>query len=162
MSGFTPKKINMQLYNRGLCITTLKQRVGKRRLSFDGVDVMLYFSVPKTDDTGVLQAHVLVSGKTTAPKKYVFHKDTAHWKYGTHITYSFTNWSLVLQFLERLPIMLPQDMITIPKYKNGNPMQIEAFLDHIEYGTWDYYCDYRRFSTMKDFVYELRSTGIAA
>jgi len=152
----------MQLYNRGLCVTTLKQRGGKCRLSFDGVDVMLYFSVPKSDDTGVLQAHVLVSGETTAPKKYVFHKDTSHWKHGTHITYSFTNWSLVLQFLERLPITLPQDMITIPKIKNGNPMQIEAFLEHIEYGTWNYYCDYRRFSTIRDFVNELKSTGFAA
>jgi hypothetical protein len=162
MTCFIPKKVSSQLYYKGLCVTTLNQRVGKRRLSFDGVDVMVYFSFPKSDNEGVLHAHVLVSGKTSAPNKYMFHKHTAHWEHGTHIVYSLTNWFLVMQFLERLPRMLPQDMITIPKLMNGNPMQIEAFLDHIEYGTWDYYCDYRRFSTLRDLVHELKSTGIAA
>lgn len=162
MICFIPKKVSTQLCNKGLCVTSLKQRNGKRCLSFDGVDVLLYLSVPKSDDVGVLQAHVLVSGKTTAPKKYVFQKHTAHWTHGTHITYSFTNWFLVLQFLERLPNVLPHDLVAIPKLKNGNPMQIEEFLDQIEYGTWDYYCDYRRCSAMKDLVHELRSTGIAA
>ena len=156
-----PECVNRQLKRKLNVNFSRYGRMVPRKLSLEGADCRFILKVPGKNSNVVMTADFLVANEMVKRDNSNFRKKPVAFDNGSRITYQFTNWTQVEQFLDRLPERMPSNQVTIP-IANGVPLTIHDFLNHIDYGGWYYQCSYQPVSGMKKLKDELRDFGIAA
>ena len=133
-----------------------------RKLSFEGVDCRVVLKLHPVSSPAVMSAEFLIANETFNRNISTFSKKPFVFDSGSCITYQFYNWTQVEKFLERLPVHIPSNKVTIPVTANGHPMSIYDFIQHVDFGGTKYQCSYQPVRGMKKLREELRSFGIAA
>lgn len=133
-----------------------------RKFSCNGTQGSIAIKFPKAKSNFVMTAEVLVANAIIPNQWRTSNKTPMTFDSGTRIIYRFTDWSDAEEFLDRLPRSMPSNKVTVLVSTHGNPVSIYDFLDHIDYGCFDYHCTYEPVRGLKKLKDELRDFGIAA
>jgi hypothetical protein len=133
-----------------------------RKFSCNGTQGSIQVKFPHKKSNVVMTAEILVANVFIPFEWRTAVKTPMSFDSGSRIIYRFTDWSDAQDFLDRLPHRMPSNMVTVLVSAQGNPMSIYEFLDHIDYGCFDYQCTHEPVRGLKKLKDELRDFGIAA
>ncbi len=133
-----------------------------RKFCCSGTQASVLIKFPTKKSNFVMTAEILVANAIIPNAWGTSNKTSLSFDSGTRIIYQFTDWSDAEEFIDRLPRRMPSNKVTVLESNSGNPVSIYDFLDHIDYGCFDYHCTYEPVRGLKKLKDELRDFGIAA
>lgn len=133
-----------------------------RKFYCNGTQGSVLVKFPAKKSNFVMTAEILVANAIIPNQWRTSNKTPMTFDSGTRIIYRFTDWSVAGEFIDRLPGRMPSNKVTVLMSNSGKPVSIYDFLDHIDYGCFDYHCTYEPVHGLKKLKDELRDFGIAA